>query len=248
MNGSDNSRFDYMKNRPVLHIFILITVFGSGFLFGNINNTAPLAASKNVTAQQENTENSRKELELLRTENESLKRQLVNTPVATTLNKTASNTGGTNGSQGDISRCEEELKALTKTASEAESTLIGKNLEHALNNADGFKSIEDKLENNFKNESTDVNWANQEQQKYMNFFSQSEELAGIGLIDVVCKSEQCKISIAANSVDESNNISGKVASVLQKSKKPSNFMVVPDLEKSNTNLYVRRDGKSFEFN
>lgn len=94
------------------------------------------------------------------------------------------------------------------------------------------------LAQEFNNEAINYEWAEAEQQKLSGWFSNDVEFAGLALQNVSCRTTQCKISVAASTLEQANSIFTTLSNALKERYKSSLYFSDTDLTNNTTALYI----------
>jgi len=113
---------------------------------------------------------------------------------------------------------------------------ISNHLAHILDGDLG--QVSDRLSSQFEDEAVDYDWAQKEEQKISASFSNHQELAGLALQGVSCRSTQCKLSVAINDINHANEVFSKIELVLKEKYPESVVFASPDFSKNISNFYI----------
>lgn len=91
----------------------------------------------------------------------------------------------------------------------------------------------------FQDETYDPNWADQQQNKYIQLFSDNEELANYVLEDVVCKTSSCKLAVATTDNEQLLKMLNALADTFQSKKESFDVLIDYKDDFNSANLYVK---------
>lgn len=220
-----------MKQQVVLIGVALIV----GFLIGSFYATATEGSSQKV-AQTNGAVFV--ELELLKDQNANLLQEV------DTLRKKLMM--GSGNSQESIARTpnpdginigKEKLDNQTVQELQAlKSKIIANEILGKINN--NPEELSSVLAQEFNSEAVNHQWAETEQQKLSNWFVDNEEFSGLALQGVTCRTTQCKISVAASTPEQANNIFEVLSSALKEQYAFSLYYSDVDLAHNTAALYI----------
>lgn len=228
MAGSSQGVFKHngftMKQLLIIGVSLVV-----GFITGSYW-ASPNNISANITSNAIDTKNAdivqlQNHNANLQLENNSLRQRLIakqSSSQLTTQNSTSSATSAS----GNQAEHELAIVELEMTAEKIHNTLRNNNYNSSY------------LAKNFENEKTDYAWAEAEQQKLSNWFINNHEFSGLALREVSCRTTQCKISVAANTNEQANEILTKLSSVLSENYKSSLHFADTDIASGKTTLYI----------
>ncbi|MEN0036419.1 MAG: hypothetical protein AAGC78_05100 [Cellvibrio sp.] len=103
---------------------------------------------------------------------------------------------------------------------------------------DHSNDLSSTLAQEFNNEAINYEWAEAEQQKLSSWFSNDAEFAGLALQSVSCRTTQCKISVAAVTHEQANNIVTTLSHALKEHYESSVYFSDTNLTRNTTELYI----------
>ncbi|WP_049629390.1 hypothetical protein [Cellvibrio sp. pealriver] len=147
-----------------------------------------------------------------------------------------------------------EIKRLNRDLQETKSQLQAAKRELALaeikqkftaekDSSSLFRQIEDK----FEVEPVDLEWAPRRENELSNLFIENDKLAEIAVKNMECRSDQCKIVLAATHLEDANKHFESLFQALGDSGGYVSLVASPDVQQNMTTLYVSREGRDFEF-
>lgn len=206
-----------------------------GFLLGSFYATSTDGSSHKVV---QTNDSALVELERLKDQNASLlqeidtlRRKLAVEPrISQKSIARTSNPDDVNSRKAELdNQTAQEMQALKSKMIANE--ILGK----INNNPEELSSV---LAQEFNSEAVNHQWAETEQQRLSNWFVNNEEFSGLALQGVTCRTTQCKISVAASTPEQANNIFEVLSSALKEQYAFSLYYSDVDLTHNTAALYI----------
>lgn len=207
----------------------------SGFLLGNFYQTPTDGSSQKVV---QTNDSALVELERLKDQNANLLQEvdalrkeltLVSASLQESIIQTAKPSDVNIGKAGLENKTVQEMQAL-------KSKIIANEILGKINNDP--EKLSHVLAQEFNSEEVNQQWADAEQHKLSNWFVNNEAFSGLALQGVTCRTTQCKISVAASTPEQANNIFEILSNALKEEYEYSLYYSDIDLAHNTAALYI----------
>lgn len=206
-----------------------------GFLLGNFYTTPTDGSSHKVV---QTNDSALVELERLKDQNSSLLQEVnVLRKKLTLVSGSPQESIIQTARPDDISHGKAELENKTVQEMQAlKSKIIATEILGKINNHP--EELSSVLSQEFNNEAVNHQWAEAEQQRLSSWFVNNEEFSGLALQDITCRTTQCKISVAASTREQANDIFEVLSNALKEQYEFSLYYSDVDLTHNTAALYI----------
>ncbi|MFC3116652.1 S10 family serine carboxypeptidase-like protein [Cellvibrio fontiphilus] len=220
-----------MKQQVVLIGVALV----AGFLMGNFYATPADNASHKIAQSNESTLVL---LEQLKNQNANLLQELNSLRKRMAIAQSSSSTEIIQTAESDnLDTAQTELNKQTALELQTlKSKMIANEILGKINN--NPEELSSVLAQEFNSEAVNQQWAEAEQQKLSNWFVNNEAFSGLALQGVTCRTTQCKISVAASTTEQANNIFEVLSHALKEQYEFSLYYSDVDLTQNTAALYI----------
>lgn len=147
----------------------------------------------------------------------------------------------------EIKRLNRDLQETKSQLQEAKHELALAEIKHKFTTEKDSSSLFRQIEDKFEVEPVDLDWAPMREHELSNLFIENDKLAEIAVKNMECRSDQCKIVLAATHLEDANKHFESLFQALGDSGGYVSLVASPDVQQNMTTLYVSREGRDFEF-